>query len=441
MNPPGLVIAAPRSSSGKTTLALGLMRAFRRRGLKVAGLKCGPDYIDPAFHQAATGRRGVNLDSWAMGPALLGALAAQAGDGADIVLCEGLMGLFDGVPASAGRSGSSADIAAAFGWPVLLVLDVSGQSQSAGAAALGCKTYDPRIRFAGVVINRVGSERHKRLASEAIARTELRVLGALPRSTDIALPERHLGLVQAGETSNLDVVLDRLADFVAAHVDLDAILALAETSTVASASVAPLSPPAQRIAIARDAAFSFFYPHLEQAWRSAGVELRFFSPLADETPAADCDFCWLPGGYPELHPGRLAAAQNFMQGVRRFAETKPVHGECGGYMALGQALIDDKGERHQMAGLLSLVSSFAARRMTLGYRQTTLLRDGPLGRKGARYRGHEFHYATIIEQGDDEPFAEVIDAYGSAPTRAGGCRGQVSGSFFHLIAPYEGGPP
>jgi cobyrinic acid a,c-diamide synthase len=297
--------------------------------------------------------------------------------------------------------------------------------------------FDPRVRVAGVTINRVGSDRHKRLAIEAIARAALPVLGALPRSAEIVLPERHLGLVQASETSDLDAALDRLADFIEAHIDLDAIRALAQPTPIAGRPIALSPPPAHRIAVARDAAFSFLYPHLEQAWRKAGAELTYFSPLADEAPAPDCDFCWLPGGYPELHAGRLASAQNFLSGVRRFAATKPIHGECGGYMALGRGLIDADGVRHEMAGLLGLVSSFATRRMTLGYREATLLGDHPLGRKGARYRGHEFHYATIVEPGGDQPFAEVADAYGSPPTPAGGRRGFVSGSFFHLIAPCE----
>jgi cobyrinic acid a,c-diamide synthase len=266
-------------------------------------------------------------------------------------------------------------------------------------------------------------------------RAGLPVLGALPRASEIVLPERHLGLVQAGETRNLDALLDRLADFIAAHVDLAAVLALAKAAPAADAAIASTPPPGQRIAIARDEAFSFLYPHLEQAWRRSGAELKFFSPLADEAPPEDCDFCWLPGGYPELHAGRLASARNFMNGVRRFAESKPIHGECGGYMVLGRALIDAAGASHEMAGLLGLVSSFATRRMTLGYRRATLLRDGPLGQKGARYRGHEFHYATTVEPGGDEAFAEVTDAYGSPPAPTGGRRGLASGSFFHLIAP------
>ncbi|MDR3493562.1 MAG: cobyrinate a,c-diamide synthase, partial [Ancalomicrobiaceae bacterium] len=325
--PPGLVIAAPRSGSGKTTVTLGLMRALKARGLDVAAAKCGPDYIDPAFHAAASGRASVNLDAWAMPPALLADLAVRCSDGADIVLAEALMGLFDGVPAPPGRSGSSADVAAATGWPVLLVLDVSGQSQSAAAIALGCATYDSRIRIAGVVLNRVGSERHKRLVTEAVEAVGLPVVGSLPRSDAVKLPERHLGLVQAEETPELAAVLDALGRHVGSHVDLDRIVTLAAPGRVGtSGTEGSIAPPGQRIALARDAAFSFVYPHLLQGWRRAGAEIIPFSPLADEAPPETCDVCWLPGGYPELHAGRLAAAARFKSGLTRFAETRPVHG-------------------------------------------------------------------------------------------------------------------
>ena len=202
--PPGLMIAAPRSGSGKTILTLGLMRALSRAGVAVGGAKNGPDYIDPAFHQAASGRPSLNLDSWAMPPEMILELAAEVGAGCDMVICEGSMGLFDGVPGPAGRAGSSADIAAALGWPVLLVVDASGQSQSAAAVVKGCATYDPRITIAGIVLNRLGSARHARLASEAIEALGIPVVGAMPRSEGVALPERHLGLVQAGETGALD---------------------------------------------------------------------------------------------------------------------------------------------------------------------------------------------------------------------------------------------
>ena len=430
------MIAAPRSGSGKTTIALGLLRAFRRRGLAVVGLKSGPDYIDPAFHAAASGVEGVNLDSWAMAPDLLAALAGRATAGQALALCEASMGLFDGVPAPPGRSGASADVAAALGMPILLVVDVSGQAQSAAAVVKGCATYDGRLSVAGVILNRVGSERHRRLAAEAIETLGILVVGALPRSDRLALPERHLGLVQAGETDALDARLDAIADVVEAHVDCGRVLELASAFNLAAPApgAVALRPPGQRIALARDEAFSFIYPHLVAGWRAAGAEIVAFSPLADEPPAADCDVCWLPGGYPELHAGKLAAAEGFREGLRRFAETKPAHGECGGYMALGRSLVDASGVSHRMAGLLGVGTSFAKRRMTLGYRQARLSADCALGTAGAALRGHEFHYATIVLAGDDDPFALVADAYGTVPSPAGSRRGRVTGSFFHVIA-------
>src|SRR6202044_3316967 len=191
-------------------------------------------------------------------------------------------------------------------------------------------------------------------------------------------------------------------------------------------------PPGQRIALARDAAFSFIYPHLVQGWRAAGAEIVPFSPLADEPPPSDCDLCWLPGGYPELHAGRLAAASRFPQGLRRFAATRPVHGECGGYMALGQALIDASGAGHAMAGLLGVETSFEKRRMTLGYREARIVSDCALGTAGSVLRGHEFHFATVVAAGGDDPFAYVRDVYGSPETPAGSRRGLVTGSFFHV---------
>ena len=432
----GLMIAAPRSGSGKTTLTLGLLRALRRSGRSVVGVKSGPDYIDPAFHAAASGAPSVNLDSWAMPRELVETLAGEAARGRELLLCEASMGLFDGVPGETGRTGASADVAAALGLPVLLMIDVSGQAQSAAAVVKGCMSYDPRIEVLGVVLNRVGSARHRRLAGEAIEALGVEVVGSIPRLDALALPERHLGLVQAGEFEALDQRLDEIADAVAAHVDLSAIEALARPLKLMPSAIPPaaLAPPGQCIALARDAAFSFLYPHLLSGWRAAGAELRFFSPLADEPPPEDCDACWLPGGYPELHAGQLAGAARFRQGLRRFARARPVHGECGGYMALGAALTDASGARHEMAGLLGVETSFAKRRMTLGYREATLDADSALGPAGARFRGHEFHYATIVSLGDDPPLAFVRDPYGSAPERSGSRRGGVTGSFFHAIA-------
>lgn len=431
----GFLIASVRSGSGKTTLSLGLMAALRARGLAVAPVKCGPDYIDPAFHAAAAGRPGVNLDSWAMTPDQVAGLAAAQGAGADILVAEGLMGLFDGVGHQTGRTGSSADIAAALGLKVLLVLDVTGQSTSAAAVALGTKLFDRRLELAGVVLNRVGSERHRRLAAEAIEAIGLKVFGALPRDTSVVLPERHLGLVQAGETPDLDLRLAALATFAEAHVDIDGLLAsLGALALPATGAVTPLPPPGQRIALARDAAFSFLYPHHLTAWRTAGAEILPFSPLSDEAPDPSADVCWLPGGYPELHAGRLASAERFLSGLRRFSASKPVHGECGGYMVLGAGLIDAEGNRHAMAGLVGLETSFARRKLHLGYRRAKLIADGPLGPAGASLTGHEFHYASLVDRGGDAPLAEVADAHGGMPAADGSRRGLASGSFFHVIA-------
>jgi len=432
----GLMIAAPRSGSGKTTATLGLLRAFKRRGVDVVGLKSGPDYIDPAFHAAASGREGVNLDSWAMSPELLAALAAQTLKQRALGLCEASMGLFDGVPAKSGLTGASADVAAALGMPVLLVVDVTGQAQSAAAVVKGCATYDERLKVGGVIVNRVGSERHRRLVVDAIEPMGIPVLGTLPRNDKVALPERHLGLVQAGETEALEARLEAIADFVETHVDCARVLELAGDLDLASPGSAPpaVRPPGQRIALAHDTAFSFIYPHLVQGWRAAGAEIVFFSPLADQPPPSDCDLCWLPGGYPELHAGRLAAASRFRQGLRHFAETRPVHGECGGYMALGMSLVDASGVPHPMAGLLGVETSFEKRRMTLGYREARIASNCALGLKGALLRGHEFHYATIVATGGDDPFAFVRDVYGAPEAPSGSRRGRVTGSFFHVIA-------
>ena len=376
--PAGLVISAPASGVGKTTLTLALARAFRHRGLNVQCFKSGPDYIDPAFHAAATGRASVNLDSWAMDRGTILHLVGRGTD-ADIVLAEGSMGLFDGVAArGVCGTGATADIAEMLGWPVLLVIDPSGQAQTAAAIAAGLRDYRPGLRLAGVVLNRIASPRHEDLVRRALVDAGIAVFGVLPRHAEISLPKRHLGLVQAEEQAEIGKLIDEAARFVAEHVDLDAVLrAAAAWSPQAAASGLNAAPPGQRIALARDAAFSFVYPHMLEAWRAAGAEIVPFSPLADETPDASADVCWLPGGYPELHAGRIASNTGFRDGLRAFAETRPVHGECGGYMVLGTGLTDAEGVRHEMTGLLGLETSFAKRRMHLGYRLAALAAPMP----------------------------------------------------------------
>jgi cobyrinic acid a,c-diamide synthase len=438
-----IVVAAPHSGAGKTTVTLALIAAFARRGLDVRTAKAGPDYIDPAFHAAVSGKPSVNLDSWAMSPALLDGLAAQAADGADILVIEGVMGLFDSASEAAGRRGhrgATADLAAHFGLPVVLVLDVARQAQSAAALVRGFAAHDPAVPIAGVILNRVASERHRRLVADAIAAIGVPVLGAMPRETGLALPERHLGLVQASEHGDLAALIDRLAAAAERHFDLDAIVAKATPLNIAARALTTgaVPPPGQRIALASDQAFSFIYPHVVESWRKAGAEILLFSPLADEAPPERADACWLPGGYPELHADALAAARNFLDGLRSFAATRPVHGECGGYMVLGESLEDAAGRRHGMAGLLGHATSFARRKLHLGYRSARLLADGALGRNGALIRGHEFHYASLTVAGDDQPFAEIADAEGRSLQKTGGRRGHVSGTFFHAIAAADG---
>ncbi|MDB5406817.1 MAG: cobB [Rhodospirillales bacterium] len=432
----GLILAAPASGSGKTVLTLGLLRHFASRGLRVAAAKAGPDYIDSSFHAAAIGAPCLNLDSWAMRGATVASLVGDLASGAEIVLCEGVMGLFDG--AGPAGLGSTADLAALTGWPVVLVVDAGGQAASVAALVRGFAGHRTDVPLAGVILNRVGGERHRELLTAALARhlPDLPLLGAVPRDAELALPARHLGLVPAGEHRALDVFLDRAAAAVAAAIDCDALLALARPSVLARPrdGAMPLPPLGQRIAVAQDAAFCFAYPAVLQGWRRAGAEVAPFSPLADEVPDPDAGAVYLPGGYPELHAGALAASRRYGKGLRDAAARGAfVYGECGGYMALGDGLVDAAGETHAMAGLLPLVTSFAMRRLHLGYRAIRLVGDSPLGAAGSTYRGHEFHYASIVEEGAGERFAELADAEGRPLGAVGLRRGRTMGSFVHLI--------
>ena len=424
----GLIVSAPASGAGKTTLTLGILRALRRRGLPARGAKSGPDYIDPRFHEAATGRPCPNLDAWAMAPERIRALAAGPG----LLVVEGAMGLFDGAPPR-GR-GATADLARILRLPVLLVVDAARMAQSVAPLVAGFALHDPEVEVAGVVFNRVGSARHERALRDALAAGPP-VLGALPRRADLAHPSRHLGLVQAEERADLDAFLDRAAEAVEGAVDLDALVALARPLPDAPPEP-PSPPPAQRIAVARDAAFAFVYPHLLTEWRRAGAEVAPFSPLADEAPDPAADLVILPGGYPELHAGRLAAALRFREGMRRAARTAEVHGECGGYMALGEGLVDAEGRRHAMLGLLPLETSFAERRLHLGYRTAEVL-AGPFA---GRHAAHEFHHATAPRQ-EGAPMARAQDAQGAPLGGAGLALGRVRGSFLHLIERVPSAPP
>jgi cobyrinic acid a,c-diamide synthase len=430
---PLVVVAAPRTGSGKTVVTLALLRALRRRGLAVAAAKVGPDFIDPAFHAAATGRATANLDPWGMRLATLAATLDRTAADADLVVVEGVMGLFD---AAADGTGSTADLAALLDVPVVLVVDAAGQGASVAAVVEGFARFRDDVEIGAIVLNRVAGERHARLLTDALdARVSTPVLGWLPVDPRLALPTRHLGLVQAVEHPGLDAFLDAAADLVAQRLDLDRVERIARAPTLSALGPAApaLPPPGARIALAQDAAFAFAYPHVLDGWRAAGATILPFAPLDGAASDATADAVMLPGGYPELHAERLAGAATFLNGLRRAATRgAAIYGECGGYMVLGRSLVDAAGRAHAMAGLLPVATSFAASRRQLGLRQVTLLAGGPLGPAGTRYRGHEFHYAAETAR-DGPALLDVQDARGE-PLGAAGCRaGTVAGSFVHLV--------
>ncbi len=416
------VVAAPASGSGKTMLTLGLLRALRNRGLKVASAKVGPDHIDPRFHAAASGRPCLNLDPWAMKPDLMkGLLTDLAGD-SDVVIIEGVMGLFDGPQ---GARSSTADLAHELRLPIILVLDASRQGQSIAALAQGFIKFNSKLKFAGILLNRVASDRHAAILASALAPLKVPLLGAVRQNHLLAWPSRHLGLVQAQENQQLEEFIETAASTVARETIVDT--AEIEETRFHSVSGPVLPPLGQRIAVAEDLAFSFAYPHVLQGWKKSGAEISLFSPLKDETPRDDSDAVFLPGGYPELHAGQLAQSRKFLGHLR---DTKAlIYGECGGYMVLGDALIDGGGKCHAMAGLLPVTTSFAQRKLHLGYRQLKPL-GGPWSKA---LRGHEYHYSTIESEGKADRLFMASDAAGQNLGEIGLRRGNVMGSYAHII--------
>lgn len=421
----GFVIGAPRSGSGKTTLTLGLLSALRLAGHSVQPAKAGPDYIDAAILSRVAGRPAFNLDAWAMGPERLRALARTD---ADLLVVEGVMGLFDG---AADGTGSTGDLAAALGLPVVLVVDAEKQSQSIAPLVSGFANWRPEVRVAGVIVNRVATQRHETMLRTALEATRIPWLGAIPRRETLTLPERHLGLVLPGEVEGFDAVVDAAAKAVFDYLDLDALVAL--SAPVAQGSgAAQLAPLGQRIAIARDEAFTFLYAHFLADWRAAGAEISFFSPLGDEAPDPLADAVFLPGGYPELHGARLAAAQRFHDGMGAARDRGAlIYGECGGFMVLGRSLTDKAGATHAMTGLLPIETAIDRPRRQLGYRR--LVHASPLPWPERLY-GHEFHYSTARTMGATTLFA-ANDALGEPQTPMGARVGRVMGSYAHVIEP------
>ena len=450
--PRTIVVAGTHSGCGKTTAALALMAAFRRRGLTVQPIKAGPDFIDPGYHELVTGRAGQNLDGWMMGEAGVREVFARHGAGADVAVVEGVMGLFDGAD-GAGEDGSTAQLAKWLGAPVLLVVDARSMARSAAAVVAGFAGFDPGLRLAGVLFNRVGSARHRELLEQAMAAAlpGVPVLGLLGRDEALALPSRHLGLVTAGDHGLGPEAVARLADWMLAGCTVGRVLALAaelepqappeatappagdavgagdgEAASAASAideaappapsssfpAVSAASAPRVRIGVARDAAFCFYYHENLRQLEAAGAQLVFFSPLADAGLPPGLRGLYLGGGYPELHAARLAAGAPMRRAVRALAAAgAPVYAECGGFMYLMRALTDASGTEHPMCGVFPLRAAMAARRSALGYREVVTREAGILGPAWTMLRGHEFHYSHIA----DGPAQGASDADADAP--------------------------
>lgn len=412
---PALLVSAPASGQGKTSVTAALARWHTQQGRRVRVFKIGPDYLDPMVLERAAGSPAYQLDLWMGGEADVRARLHDAAGDADLILVEGVMGLFDGDP-------SSADLALRLGLPVLAVIDGSAMAQTFGALALGLANYRKELTVYGVAANRIGSAYHAQLLRESLP-DSLAWLGALPREAESALPERHLGLVAAAELDDLDTRIDALAEAWAKHVSLELPPAVV-FEPVAIESINP-TLRGQRIAVARDAAFCFIYPANLDLLLAAGAELRFFSPLAGE-PLPDCDAVWLPGGYPELHLATLSERTDLHDALREHvAQGKPLLAECGGLLFCLDSLAGVDGDAAGMAGLLRGSAVMQTRLAALGM-QAVSLPEGQL-------RGHSFHYAKA--QIDAEPIAEAVNP-NQGPSREGVYRQQrLTASFVHLYFP------
>jgi cobyrinic acid a,c-diamide synthase len=431
--PRGFIVAAPRSGSGKTAITLGIARALVNSGYRVAPAKTGPDYIDPAFLARAAGSAAINLDPWAMDAATLKARAAQHAEGHDTLLIEGVMGLFD---SAIDGKGSTADLAATLNLPVILVVDCDRQAQSVAALVHGFASWRDDVSIAGVILNKVASDRHETMLRDALAKTGLPCLGAIPRRADLALPERHLGLVLPGDIEGIEDHLARAGSIMTTHLDFHLLGAIAAPLAPAPA-VPSLAPFGQRIAIAHDAAFAFVYPHLLGSWHTAGASLSFFSPLRNEAPDENADAVFLPGGYPELHGETIANASGFKSGLLKARDRGAlIYGECGGYMVLGQTLTDKSGATYPMAGLLPVSTAIDRPKRVLGYRRLTHASPLPWPEKLC---AHEFHYSRQCCGPEHStpyllpPLFRAVDALG-APLDPMGCvLENVMGSYAHII--------
>jgi len=425
--PRGLIVGAPASGSGKTLITAGLSLALTRRGKNIAVAKTGPDYIDPGFLSLGAGTPCLNLDPWAMAAPELVGRAARHARGADLLVIEGVMGLFDGAVSG---QGSTADLAASLKLPVLLIIDCARMGQSVAAMVSGFAGFRDDVDVPAVLLNRVARPRHEALLRAALNDAGITCLGALPPMPAAQIPARHLGLTLPADLVAPGAPLDAMAGALEEYADLDAIFALGAPIPVTDFYPTGLAPLGQHMAIARDRAFAFLYEHMLADWRIAGAQISFFSPLADQPPDPSADAVFLPGGYPELFGAELAGASRFMAGLQK-AKTGDalIYGECGGFMVLGNAMTDAKGRTFPMSCLLPVETSINKPKRRLGYRQ--LIHDSPLPWQSSLC-GHEFHYASTTTVRGPALFS-ATDAAGVEQGAMGAISGRVMGSFAHII--------
>lgn len=425
------MVAAPHSGAGKTVLTLGILAALRANNIDVRAAKSGPDYIDTSFHHYASGHPSINLDAWSMSSETLVELAHR--QGGQLLVIEAAMGIIDG---DSDGQGSPAQLARALKTPIIFVIDCARQAQSAILPVLGFLHHCPDLTLGGVILNKIGSVRHGENIAAYFRKEGIKILGYVRARQDLKLDSRHLGLIQAREIDDLRPKFENWAKIMDAELDLDALYDLARP--LVSFPASNINTPffellGQHTAIADDGAFGFTYTHIINSWRRAGGEVSFFSPLANQAPAADANAVFLPGGYPELHAHRIAHATKFRKALLQFAKQgKRIYGECGGYMTLGTALIDAQGNAHEMLNLLPLVSSFERPALHLGYRY---LCPREKYFRASMLLGHEFHYARVVSEGKAD---RLFDAEDSAHLTLGAIglrRGNIAGSFAHIIAP------
>jgi cobyrinic acid a,c-diamide synthase len=430
----GFVIAGTHSGVGKTTVTIGLMTALRRRGHRLQPFKVGPDYIDPSYHEDAAGLPSRNLDSWLLEPAVMVELFERAMAGKDLAIAEGMMGLYDGFRGES-EEGSTAQVAKLLGLPVILVVDASAAAASIGALVLGFKEFDREISLVGVILNRIAGEKHLEFVKPSLAKAGVPLLGYLPNNREIALPERHLGLIPTGEGSVSRDFYRCLAEQVQQTIDIERILKLAAPIAAPDENESLIFPrqplrPKAAIAVALDKAFNFYYPDSLDLLKAWGAEIVPFSPLEDRALPPCAGGVYIGGGFPELYARELCENKAMLLSLRAASlQGMPVYAECGGLMYLGESIEDTDGKRYPMAGVLPCQSTIKGTRLTLGYRRVEAVDDGPLMKGGESVRGHEFHLSALTERPQVPAAYRLLDQSG----RIKGFRiNNVVASYIHL---------